>query len=90
MAAEAGEPAPVVSQSNELGRRSSNNDKTTSINAPPVVDTNGYQRLPSAPKLGLKETGWNTKNLSGRLMGDAGAAAAAGGLVAPVITVIDK
>jgi len=33
---------------------------------------------------------WNTKNLGGRLAVDAACAATAGGLVAPVITMIDK
>ncbi|KAK3678388.1 hypothetical protein LTR78_001685 [Recurvomyces mirabilis] len=37
-----------------------------------------------------KSTGWNTKNLSSRIMVDAACAATAGGMVAPLISMIDK
>ncbi|GAB7362967.1 hypothetical protein MBLNU230_g3262t1 [Neophaeotheca triangularis] len=95
MGAEAGEPAPVVSarSNHELARGRDSNTApattttTASVGAPPVVDRNGFQGL--IP--GVKEAkAWNTKNLGGRLMGDAGAAAVAGGVVAPIITLIDK
>lgn len=44
-----------------------------------------------AEKVGLKESrDWNTKNLARRLGVDAMCAATAGGLVAPIITIVDK
>lgn len=44
-----------------------------------------------AEKAGFKESRkWNTKNLGRRLGVDFMCAAAAGGLVAPVITIVDK
>ena len=67
-------------------------DETAVAQAPAVVDT---QALPNLKKVGvsIKEKEpkqWNTKNLSFRLAVDAASAATAGGLVAPIITVIDK
>lgn len=40
--------------------------------------------------IGMKQESWNTKNLGQRLIVDAACAATAGGLVAPIVSIIDK
>ena len=67
-------------------------DESVITQAPAVVDT---QSVPNLKKVGIsvkekEPKQWNTKNLSSRLAVDAASAATAGGLVAPIITVIDK
>lgn len=62
--------------------------------SPPVVDTKSSS-WSIAGKLGVKEKDsgqkqWNTANLGSRLAVDAACAATAGGLVAPIITIVDK
>lgn len=66
--------------------------------APPVVDTAESSSWGIGNKVGVKEKGssggekkaWNTANLGSRLAVDAACAATAGGLVAPIITIVDK
>lgn len=62
--------------------------------AAPVVDTEGKGwGLGSKLAVKEKEKGskqWNTANLGSRLTVDAACAATAGGLVAPIITIVDK
>jgi hypothetical protein len=64
--------------------------------APAIVDTkDGWDVNAVLGKVGVKprpgeKTEWNTKHLTSRLGVDAMCAAAAGGLVAPVITIIDR
>lgn len=62
--------------------------------AAPVVDTEGTA-WGIGSKLAVKEKGektqvWNTANLGSRLAVDAACAATAGGLVAPIITIVDR
>ncbi|KAI5365991.1 hypothetical protein Slin14017_G036310 [Septoria linicola] len=64
-------------------RSNTNNMKIEAFSAQ-VVDT-------MASKVAEKDIkDWNTKNLSSRLMADAGCAAAAGFLVAPIVSMVDK
>lgn len=49
----------------------------------PVVDT-------MSSKVGIDRKDWNTKNLSQRLVVDAGCAVAAGFGVAPIVSMVDK
>ncbi|QIX01046.1 hypothetical protein AMS68_006563 [Peltaster fructicola] len=62
--------------------------------SPPVIDTRPMVNLPvKIPGVALKErkeAQWNTKNLVQRILVDAACAGSAGGLVAPVICMIDK
>lgn len=66
--------------------------------APPVVDTAESSSWGIGNKVGVKEKSgsggekkaWNTANLGSRLAVDAACAATAGGLVAPIITIVDK
>ncbi|KAK3645677.1 hypothetical protein LTR56_003722 [Elasticomyces elasticus] len=59
--------------------------------AAPVVDTiPGLKAKVNGLKLADKETSWNTQNLGSRLAVDVACAVSAGGLVAPLITMIDK
>ena len=60
-------------------------NKTIQIQAgsAPVVDT-------MSNKVGKDMKDWNTKNLSQRLVVDAGCAAAAGFGVAPIVSMVDK
>lgn len=53
-----------------------------------VMDTR--PTLAVADAVGLNESRWNTRNLPSRMAVDALSAATAGGLVAPLITMIDK
>ena len=62
-----------------------------------ITDKALEQRLlthsPPKPSLGLSpaaNAGWNTKNLPWRVTSDITAAACASGLVAPLITIIDR
>lgn len=56
-------------------------------NSAPVIDTNPTRWAKERVKE-MKD--WNTKNLSQRLVVDAGCAVAAGAAVAPVVSMIDK
>lgn len=60
--------------------------------APAVVDTKTPKLdLGKMPGLKQKEAReWNTKNIGQRLVVDAGCAAAAGSMVAPVVSMIDR
>ncbi|KAK4959906.1 hypothetical protein LTR10_002794 [Elasticomyces elasticus] len=59
--------------------------------AAPVVDTiPGLKAKVNGLKLADKETSWNIQNLGSRLAVDVACAVSAGGLVAPLITMIDK
>ena len=62
--------------------------------SPPVVDTRPLIDIPvKVPGIAIKEREpmtWNTKHLSQRVAVDVASAASAGGLVAPVIYMIDK
>lgn len=63
---------------------------------PPVVigGGDGGDGGDTMAKMGIMEKsgkgGWNTKNLSQRLVVDAGCAVAAGSLVAPIVSMVDK
>ena len=76
-------------------------EERVKASSPPVVDTKPTWDLSSAGSRGkmvniqekakgVEKKEWNTKNLSSRLLVDAGSAATAGGLVAPVIMMVDK
>ena len=85
MGAAAGEP-----QAASPGKDESKPEQE--VRAAPVVDTDMGAVM---HKVGLKKKEqkteeWNTSNLASRLAVDAMCAAAAGGLVAPLITIIDK
>ncbi|KAK4893649.1 hypothetical protein LTR27_008118 [Elasticomyces elasticus] len=59
--------------------------------AAPVVDTiPGLKAKVNGLKLADKEISWNTQNLGSRLAVDVACAVSAGGMVAPLITMIDK
>lgn len=63
--------------------------------APPVVDTESKQwgiggKVAVREKASEKTKQWNTAKLGSRLAVDAACAATAGGLVAPIITIVDK
>jgi len=62
--------------------------------APPPVVIGGGDGGDTMAKMGIMEKsgkgGWNTKNLSQRLVVDAGCAVAAGSLVAPIVSMVDK
>ena len=69
--------------------------QTVEANSAPVVDTAGPSIL--LPKIDIMnplkesaEKALNTKNLTQRLVVDAGCAASAGALVAPVVSMIDR
>ncbi|KAK3115121.1 hypothetical protein LTR53_005852 [Teratosphaeriaceae sp. CCFEE 6253] len=61
-------------------------------NAPPVMDTPPPWKAKLNQVMLTEKEGksWNTKNLGSRLAVDAACAVSAGGLVAPLITMIDK
>ncbi|KAK5129928.1 hypothetical protein LTR08_002688 [Meristemomyces frigidus] len=84
MAVAAEEPAAVVVGSSRGGIEPGNTQT-----AQPIWDTDG--KGIDGTKLVKKETSvWNTKNLASRVAVDVACAMTAGGLVAPVITIIDK
>ena len=71
-------------------------DESQKVPAAPVIDTK-LDVEGAMSKVGLKKKEnetkdgkWNTSNLGSRLGVDLMCAAAAGGLVAPIVTVIDK
>jgi len=86
MGAAAGEPTPVT-----LGDGSVQRLKVQSV---PAMDAQpAWKGKINGVRINEKESGtteWNTKNLGRRLAVDAASAATAGGLVAPIITMIDK
>lgn len=75
------EDSPAVELSK--GREEKKNIKIEAGSAP-VVDTM------SKKTVGKDVKEWNTKNLSQRLVVDAGCAATAGFLVAPIVSMVDK
>ena len=88
MGVEAGEQEPAATGKHEQ----QHTRQQAHIPAPPVVDTNEdglLSKLDVKTKEGQKG-GWNTSHLTSRLGVDAMCAAAAGGLVAPLITIVDK
>lgn len=92
MGVEAGEPAAVAGGNNEpLGMIQA--ATKTSSDAKPTLDLkakiNGVRI--DGVKIVEKETAdWNMKSLGSRMAVDAACAATAGGMVAPLITMIDK
>ncbi|CAK1364075.1 unnamed protein product [Cercospora beticola] len=91
MAAEAEDPqhleAAQNSKQNKEKREAyqeSRNNIAIQASSAPVVDT----MTNSIAEKDVKD--WNTKNLSQRLVVDAGCAAAAGALVAPIVSMVDK
>lgn len=103
MGAGVGEPAQ--SGNNEIDVRREGTQRmyasTHATTPPPVDDTKGKQLdvggalhkvglKPKEKRGGMGAREWNTSNLGRRLATDALCALTAGGLVAPLITIVDK
>ncbi|PPJ49682.1 hypothetical protein CBER1_02164 [Cercospora berteroae] len=90
MAAEAEDPQHLEAAQNSKQiqqqgyQKGSRNNIAIQASSVPVIDT----MTNAIAEKDVKD--WNTKNLSQRLVVDAGCAAAAGALVAPIVSMVDK
>ena len=87
MAVAVGEPAAAVVGSSRGGMDVGKfqNTASTSNGVSPV-----WEMKEESQAVKKTESGWNTKRLGSRMAADAACAMTAGGLVAPIITMIDK
>jgi len=89
MGAEAGAPSPVA-RDEHLDQQQKRNVITASTESVWKNVPNVNVKSKPGELLAKTQQEWNTKNLGSRLAADGASAAAAGALVAPIITMIDK
>ncbi|KAK5111310.1 hypothetical protein LTR85_012205 [Meristemomyces frigidus] len=89
MGAAAGEPAAVGSSNSKAETGMIQTAGATSHNAQPLWEIKG-KKIDGVKIVEKERPAWNTKNIGSRIAVDAACAATAGGVVSPIITMIDK
>lgn len=79
---------PVLALENSRGGIHEEGKRVVEANSPAVLDTASWDIMALSKQKEKRE--WNTKNLGQRIAVDAGCAVAAGTMVAPVVSMIDR